>query len=167
MKIGLLSDTHGNIRATIQAALQFEAAGVRAVFHCGDIGGFDVLIELASIFEPLSVPVYGVLGNVDRPFLDHKFLPDPMGIHLQGRFGTIELDGKKIAFLHSDDSTLYQETISSGRFDFVFSGHTHCAHDYMSGNTRCINPGSAGQGRPIASCAIFDLTQEVLTVVAL
>ena len=165
MKIGILSDTHGNIPATAQAARLFKAAGAGAVLHCGDIGGSDVLAELAAVFHPLDVPVYAVLGNVDIHSPDWKFFPSNIGVQLFGRFGALELGGCRMALLHSDDRARFHKTISSGDYDFVFSGHSHEVHDHTVGSTRCINPGTAGRGAP-NTCAILDLDKGDLWVEA-
>ncbi|WP_168433238.1 metallophosphoesterase family protein [Pontiella sulfatireligans] len=163
MKVGILSDTHGNLPVVEKAARMQERAGVGAVFHCGDIGGSDVLAELAGVFHPLGVPVYAVLGNVDAYSSDWKFFPSNIGIHLLGRFGEVEVAGKQIALLHSDDSRRFSQAVHSGEYDFVFSGHSHEVHDYMVGKTRCINPGTAGRGAP-NTCAVLDLESGELSV---
>ncbi len=163
MKIGILSDTHGNLPATVTAARIFSAAGVEAVLHCGDIGSADILAELAAVFHPMEVPVYAVFGNVDIYSPDWKFFPSNIGVQLLGRFGEVELDGRRIALLHSDDRARFHKNISSGDYDFVFSGHSHEVHDRVIGTTRCINPGTAGRGQP-NTCAILDLTSGKLVV---
>ena len=163
MKIGILSDTHGNIPATATAARIFSATGVGTVLHCGDIGSSDILAELASVFHPLDVPVYAVFGNVDLYSSDWKFFPANLGVQLLGRFGEVELDGCRVALLHSDDQVRFHKTISSSTYDFVFSGHSHEVHDRTIGSTRCINPGTAGRGAP-STCAILDLTSGKLVV---
>ena len=163
MKIGILSDTHGNLPATAKAAHIFSVAGVEAVLHCGDIGSSDVLIELATVFHPLEVPVYAVFGNVDLYSDAWKFFPSTIGVQLFGRFGEVELEGCRIALLHSDDRTRFHKTISSGDYDFVFSGHSHEVHDHTLGTTRCINPGTAGRGVP-CTCAILNLSSGELVV---
>ena len=56
--IGLISDTHGLVRPEVFEALQ----GVSRIFHAGDVGPPDVLIELATI-----APVQAVWGNTDAP----------------------------------------------------------------------------------------------------
>ena len=165
MKIGILSDTHGNIPATANAARIFATAGVGAVLHCGDIGDADVLTELAGMLHPSEVPVYAVLGNVDLYSADWKFFPTHVGVHILGRFGEVELAGRKIALLHSDDRACFRKTIDAGDYDFVFSGHSHEVHDHIVGTTRCINPGTAGRGSP-NTCAILDLSSGELAVEA-
>jgi uncharacterized protein len=61
---------------------------------------------------------------------------------LHGRFGSLELEGRKIAFLHSDDERLFRETISSRAWDLVCYGHTHQAELRREGPTLVLNPGA-------------------------
>ena len=152
MKVGILADTHGNIPATAGAVSVFEKAGVEAVFHCGDIGSYDVLTALAK----LHVPVHVVLGNVDVFAGDWEYRPGNAGIHLHGRFGDIQLGGCRFALLHSDDQRAVDQAVDSGDFDFVLTGHSHEFHDFMQGRTRCLNPGTAGRGMP-STCVVLDL----------
>ena len=56
--IGLISDTHGLVRPDVHRAL----AGVELILHGGDVGGDEVLDELALI-----APVLAVHGNTDPP----------------------------------------------------------------------------------------------------
>ena len=56
MKIGLISDTHGQVPNPVHAAL----AGVDCILHAGDVGPMDVITELEAI-----APVHAVLGNTD------------------------------------------------------------------------------------------------------
>jgi putative phosphoesterase len=152
MKIGILSDTHGNLPITGKCADIFRKARVTAVFHCGDIGSFDVLNKLCE----LKISVHAVLGNVDRFSNDWKYASRPEGLQLHGRFGEIELGGKRIALLHSDDRARFNACVTSGDYDFVFTGHSHEFHDLMNKKTRCINPGTAGRGAP-NTCVVLDL----------
>ena len=69
MVIGLISDTHGLVRADVHRAL----AGVEMILHAGDVGGSEILDELALI-----APVHAVLGNTDSPFE----LPLPLALDL-------------------------------------------------------------------------------------
>ena len=162
MKIGILSDTHGNISTTAKAAAIFREAGVTTVFHCGDIGGMDVLAELAGAMEP----VHAVFGNVDIHSSDWKFFPTNIGVQLHGRFGDIVCGDHRIALLHSDDRRLFNQTVAGGEYDLVLTGHSHEVHDYAKGRTRCINPGTAGRGSP-DTCAVLDLKDGQLEVVDL
>lgn len=159
MKVGILSDTHGNIPATTSVVEVFKKAGVKAVFHCGDIGSCDVLSELAG----LEVPVHAVLGNVDIHSSEWRFFPTNVGVHLYGIFGEIDFHGRRIALLHSDDQHRFGQVVDSDDYDFVFSGHSHEVHDYMDGRTRCINPGATGRDSP-NTCAVLDLKSGALEI---
>ena len=57
-RIGLISDTHGLVRASVHPAL----AGVEMILHAGDVGGDEILEELRLI-----APVHVVAGNTDIP----------------------------------------------------------------------------------------------------
>jgi putative phosphoesterase len=166
MKIGILSDTHGNLSATGNAARKMAAMGVGAVFHCGDIGGSDVLVELAAVFHPLEVKIHAVFGNVDLGSGDWRFFPSNVGVELPGRFGEVCVGGKKIAILHGDDAVRFRKSVESGASDFVLSGHTHEVHDYEVDSTRCINPGTAGRATP-GTCAVLDLGSGALAILDL
>ena len=158
MKIGILSDTHGNLSATHVAVNIFRDTGVDVVFLCGDIGAVEILAELAG-----DLPVHVVLGNVDVYSADWKFFPSNLGVELHGRFADVSVGGHRIALLHGDDSRRLKNAISVGEYDLVLSGHTHEVHDFMVGKTRCLNPGSAGRGNP-KSCAVFDLDSRAFQV---
>ena len=56
MKLGLISDTHGQVPNAVHTAL----AGVDYILHAGDVGPMDVITELEAI-----APVHAVLGNTD------------------------------------------------------------------------------------------------------
>jgi putative phosphoesterase len=163
MKIGIISDTHGNIPATEKAARHFLKEKVGSVLHCGDIGGFDTLAELAAVLQPLDIQIYAVFGNVDTYSGDWKFFPSNIGVQLLGRFGEVTFGGKSMAILHSDDRSLFLKTVESGEYDFIFTGHSHEVHDYTVGQTRCINPGTAGRGAP-NTCAVLDLSTGKLEI---
>jgi putative phosphoesterase len=161
VKIGIIADTHGQVDLAIAAAREFIFRGIEAVFHCGDIGPDMVLTEMAALFQALDIPMYVVLGNTDS-HRDLKLFSDDVGIKLLGRFGEIEMAGRKIAVIHSDDEERFQETVDSSKYDYVFYGHTHVCHDKKQARTRMINPGAAGRGMH-PSCAVLDLAEDDVT----
>ncbi len=165
MKVGILSDTHGQVDLALSAAREFIFRGIEVVLHCGDIGSDMVLTEMASIFQTLEIPVYAVLGNCDIPS-DWDFYPEDIGVKILGRFGELELDEKKIAMLHSDDEKAFDRVAAAGKYDYLLSGHSHVRHDRRKRNTRLINPGSAGRGMH-PSCAVLDLIKDELEFVTI
>ena len=60
MKIGIISDTHDNLR-NLEAALELlRAEGVTKVLHCGDVCGPGIIQTLAGF------DVWVAQGNMDR-----------------------------------------------------------------------------------------------------
>lgn len=133
--LGVLSDTHGDVEATTAALRQFRHWEVDQIVHCGDIDSPEI------VFLMEAWPTHFVLGNMDDPSL----LEDAIrraGQHFHGRLGHLELDGKRIAFLHGDDLRRLHRTILSGRWDLVCHGHTHQASLTSHGPTLVLNPGA-------------------------
>ncbi|MEI8206755.1 MAG: YfcE family phosphodiesterase [Kiritimatiellales bacterium] len=161
MKIGIISDTHGQVDLALAAAREFIFRGIEAVVHCGDVGSEMVLTEMAALFQAIDIPLYVVLGNTDC-HTDLKSYPGDTGINLLGRFGELDLAGRKIAVLHSDDEPRLMEAVESQNYDYVLFGHTHVCHDKKHARTRMVNPGAAGRGMH-PSCAVLDLVEDVLT----
>jgi uncharacterized protein len=139
-RIGVISDTHGLLRPEVAPAL----AGVDQILHCGDVGKFSILEELAKI-----APVTAVCGNVDREGKCAQ-LPETEVALAEGRY---------IYMLH-DLKTIHLDP-AAGRFAAVLSGHTHVPNFYRQKGVLYLNPGSCGPRR-------FDLpaTIALLTVPA-
>jgi uncharacterized protein len=155
MKIGLMSDTHGNVARTTRAAEMLRARRVEAVIHCGDIGSQGVLVALVEILEPPKIAVHAVLGNVD--FDDYV----GAGVELRGRFADLQLAGRRVAILHGDDFSRLRQAVASQRFDYIFTGHTHSSEDRREGRTRIINPGALHRAaRP--GVAVLDISDDSL-----
>ena len=160
MKVGIISDTHGQVDMALSAAREFIFRGTEADLHCGDVGCDMVLTEMASIFQTLEIQLYVVLGNCDIAER-WNFYPDDIGVEVLGRFGELELAGKKIAIVHSDDEAAFAQAATADQYDYLFSGHSHVRHDKKHRRTRLVNPGSAGRGMH-PSCAVLDLIEDEL-----
>ena len=79
--IGLISDTHGLVRAGVHEAL----SGVELILHAGDVGGDAILQELRLI-----APVRAVFGNTDvpgDPALVERIDLEVGGVHLHVSHG--------------------------------------------------------------------------------
>jgi hypothetical protein len=159
MKIGILSDTHGDVERTTQAAKLLKHHGAAVVVHCGDIGSEGVLTELSSQLGLAGIPVHAVLGNVDT--LDLAQFPSA-GVNVQARLAEIESDGKRIAVIHGDDIMRLKDAVVSGRYNYVLTGHTHVRSDTRIGTTRVINPGALHNAHP-PTVAVLDVETGELT----
>ena len=131
MKIGIISDTHGLLRAQVFQAFD----GVEHILHAGDVGDPDILTELAAI-----APVTAVWGNVD-------------GMEIRGRVpevARLELGGVRIAIIHGmqfGSPTPQKVAAAHPDAGLVVFGHSHRPLIQQVGPTLAVNPGSAGPRR--------------------
>jgi putative phosphoesterase len=124
--IGIISDTHGQLRPEAVAALR----GSAHIIHAGDIGAPEIVDQLAVI-----APVTAIRGNVDQSGWAHN-LPQTE---------VVEVDGVSIYVLH-DLAQLDLKPEASG-FTAVVSGHSHVPKQETRAGVLYLNPGSAGPRR--------------------
>lgn len=129
-EIGLISDTHGLLRAEVQDAL----AGVSLILHAGDVCSETILDELALI-----APVQAVYGNCDAPW-------DP-GL---AKERVLTVEGVRIHVSHGHEvgsPTAKRLMAAYPDFDVVVYGHTHVPKVERVGSVLVVNPGAAGHRR--------------------
>lgn len=127
--IGLISDTHGLVRADVHEAL----AGVALILHAGDVGGDEVLEELALI-----APVEAVYGNTDppgNPRLSAAIDRDIGGVRVHVSHG------------HEVGSPTPQKLLERYDAGVIVYGHTHRQLVARVGDRLVVNPGAAGARR--------------------
>jgi putative phosphoesterase len=150
MKIAIVSDTHSRY-ANVQAALAaIKKRGVTSVLHCGDIE------DAATVRMFAGLDAHFVFGNCDYDKDDLLRAMTEIGATSHEHWGHLEMDGRKLAFMHGDDKSLMHEIEASGQFDYLFHGHTHVAAEHRTGPTRVINPGALHRARP-KTLVILDL----------
>jgi uncharacterized protein len=134
--IGLISDTHGMVRASVFAAL----AGVELILHAGDVGPDDVLVELETI-----APVRAVAGNTDLP-----------GNPRHSSTLVLDIGGVSIHVSHGHEfgSPTPEKLLAAYRQRVLVYGHTHRQLITEAGGRLVVNPGAAGARR-------FDLLPSV------
>ena len=134
--VGLISDTHGLLRPAVHDAL----AGVALILHAGDVGGDEILDELALI-----APVHAVYGNTDAP-------GDP---RLAGEI-VREIGGLTVHVSHGHELGRPTPDGLLARYaaDVIVYGHTHRQLVVRAGGRLVVNPGAAGHRR-------FELTPSV------
>ena len=159
MRIGVISDTHGHVANTLAAVRMLQSLEVEAVLHCGDIDTPEIPRLIAGW------PVHFVFGNCDRPQDVLREAIVAAGQTCHERLGQLELGGRKIALIHSDDARLFRQVQTSGQFDLVCYGHTHKAEYHRVERTLVLNPGALYRATP-HSLAVVDLTTMEATIVA-
>ncbi len=159
MILGIVSDTHGHVDFARPAVRMLESCDVQSVIHCGDIGSGDIV----SLFH--RWPTHFVFGNVDVPAAPLRVAIKRAGQSCHERFGTIELAGRRIAFLHGDDAAMLDNAIRDGGYDLVCYGHTHVAEQHQEGQTLVVNPGALFRA-PRHTLAIVELERLQVTHIA-
>jgi putative phosphoesterase len=139
IQIGVISDTHGQLRPEAMAALQ----GSDYIIHAGDVGDSRFLNELAAI-----APVTAVRGNVDRGEWAQK-IPAT---------NVLEIGGVCIYVLHNLAELDLKPEVA--KFAAVVYGHSHVAKQEMKNGVLYFNPGSAGPRRFKLPASVGRLTIE-------
>ena len=134
--VGLISDTHGMLRPDVFTAF----AGVDLILHAGDVGGDEILDELALI-----APVHAVYGNTDAP-----------GQPRLSEAIEIEISGVRVHVSHGHEvgSPTPAKLLARYAADVIVYGHTHRQLITRAGDRWVVNPGAAGARR-------FDLLPSV------
>ena len=139
MRLGVIADTHGQLRAEVFDVF----ADVDHILHGGDIGPADLLAELETL-----APVTAVYGNTD-------------GFDLRARLpqvARIELDGFRIVVTHGDQFGSPTPAKLNAAFpdaEILVFGHTHRPLlTVVDQVVTVMNPGGAGPRR-------FDLPASV------
>lgn len=149
MRLGVLSDTHDEVRRTEVAVRRLIDAGAEALIHCGDITNPDVVYACADL------PASFVYGNCDHDQASLKLAIDAVGGTALGRGGELTLGGRTLAVTHGDSAAWYRKLLGA-RPDYLFHGHTHRYEDRMEGQTRIVNPGALQRARTY-TVALIDL----------
>ncbi len=126
LRVGLISDTHGLLRPEARAFL----IGCDYILHGGDIGGQEILDELALI-----APVIAVRGNNDTEAWARAL-------------AEVELVrvGNVFVYIIHNLSELDVDPGGSGA-RVIISGHSHKPSIEERGGILYVNPGSCGPRR--------------------
>ena len=171
MKIGLLSDTHGDLAAFEKAYEFLEDSDV--IMHSGDLfyhGLFNSIkdtynpLELSKLVNKIKKPVIFSRGNcdseVDQLAVDFNIL-DPVRIFCHN---------ENIIYLHHGHKKNDEDLLDLSkkfRFNIVVSGHTHICRIEKKENVIFINPGSPSlpkSGNP-PSVGIIDFNKNEIKII--
>ena len=149
--VGLISDTHGLVRPDVHTAL----AGVEFILHAGDVGGDDILDELALI-----APVHAVSGNTDPPGNPRT----PPSLEMQ--IGNLLVH---VSHGHEVGPPTPAKLFARYSADVIVYGHTHKQLVTQSDGRWTVNPGAAGARRfnllpSVARMTIRDRSVEIAIV---
>ena len=133
MRIGVVSDTHNNLKNVRKIVELFNAHEVDRVIHTGDISQAKTLDVLAD----LQAPLFGVFGNNDqeRSALEHSIARH--GFTFQDPPMHLEWFQRRIIVVH--DPQEFAEHLTNQ--DLALHGHTHRYRLEQSAKQTIFNPG--------------------------
>ena len=139
MKVGIVSDSHGDAGRLRSALRVLAERGADAIVHCGDVGSIQCVRALGAA----GAAAYLVLGNMDRHARELAGAARDCGVNLHWEVVEVEIaEGRHLAATHGHDAAILRELIAEGQFPYVCHGHTHEVRDERVGKTRVINPGA-------------------------
>ena len=165
MKIGVISDTHGNIEALKKALQIFEGADL--IVHAGDVlyhpprlgcaEGYDVPAFVEAL-NNLRTPIVIAQGNCDAQVYE-ELLEMPV----QSPYAVVELGGVRVVANHGHLLSREQMVQLGRRYKarYFVSGHTHIPVLDRYGDLTLMNPGSSAipkltiDGKPAPSVGII------------
>ena len=160
MLIGVISDTHDNLKAIDRASKIFIEHKVNLVIHLGDIISPFSLARLAENLK--GVKIIAIYGNNCGEKIGLQTIAKNYGVEISDPPRILELDGKRILLLHGwgpPDLTkeIVESLLLSGKWEAIFYGHTHQRDlKYFSGRL-LLNPGEAAGVLQDPSIAIVNL----------
>lgn len=132
MRLGVIADTHGLLRSEVFDVFK----EVDHVLHCGDVGTWDVVVELQAL-----APLTAVFGNTDDSQIRSR-LP---------QVAEVELDGFRIVVTHGDQlgsPTPDKLHEAFPKAEIILYGHTHKPLiELVDKTVTVMNPGGAGAPR--------------------
>ena len=153
MKIGVVSDTHNNLKNIETIINLFNEIKVPIVIHTGDISNANTLEQ----FSKLNSKLIGVYGNNDRNELGLKEVAQKNKFQFQDPPKKISLLDKEIVIFHEPDK-IDQFLSQNKLIDVVLYGHTHRYENNTRNGVLFFNPGeSAGMQKGSNAIGILDL----------
>ncbi len=151
MRIGVVSDTHNNLKNVQRIVDLFNESAVDRVIHTGDITQAKTL----DVFGALTMPMHGVFGNndVERETLDaailangFRFVEPPLQLTWHDRTIIVVHDPREF------------EGHLTATHELALHGHTHLHREVRRGHQLIYNPGEcAGHMAGLNAIGIVDL----------
>ncbi len=152
MLIGVVSDTHNNLKNIKKIISLFNETKLELVIHTGDITNSKSLHE----FKNLNCEFYAVLGNNDRNEEGLKEVAKNYNFKLTDPPLFLKIKKRKIAVFHEPE--LINQYNMEG-LDLILHGHTHRYREEIINKVVVFNPGeSAGFQKGKNAVGIIDLS---------
>lgn len=153
MQVGIVSDTHNNLKNIEKIISLFNNEEISLVIHTGDIANSKSLEK----FSALNADLIGVYGNNDRNEVGLNRIAIENNFQFQEPPNLITLCNKNIAIFHEPDEI--SNFLSENQdIDLVIHGHTHRYRHEVVDEILIFNPGeSAGMLKGENAIGIINL----------
>tara|TARA_B100001027_G_C16209045_1_gene304253 strand:+ start:133 stop:621 length:489 start_codon:yes stop_codon:yes gene_type:complete len=133
--VGIVGDTHNNLKNISRICEIFNEEKVDLVIHTGDI----TLPKSLKAFEKLNCQLLGVFGNNDIEEKKNLLeVAKDFECNLYDEPYFMRLNNKRICVLHHPELINRNLILQS---DFIFHGHTHRYRNEIINETTIFNPG--------------------------
>ncbi len=151
MRIGVVSDTHNNMKNVAKIVELFNASGVERVIHTGDI----TQAKTIDVFAALDAPMFGVFGNNDQEREGLEAAIGDNGFQFCEPPFTARWADRDIIVVH--DPLEFNGHLAS-HHHLALHGHTHRYRLEQQNNSLIFNPGEcAGHMAGFNAIGIVDL----------
>ena len=149
MRIGVVSDTHNNLKNVRRIVELFNTAAVDRVIHTGDI----TQAKTIEVFSQLDAPMSGVFGNNDQERTSLEAAIERYGFEFYEPPLQLCWDDRDIIVVHDPlefDGHLSNQTIA-------LHGHTHRYRCEQANGQLIFNPGEcAGMMKGLNAIGVLD-----------
>lgn len=163
MKIGVMSDTHGDL-AGWRKVMEEIFTDVDIIIHAGDLFNYGPRNPVPAGFAPgelvqemnsLEIPLVAVKGNCDSD-VDDSVVNFP----LQAPFALVQLGSLRIVVNHGDKMSDEEKVNLAKRWqaNIFISGHTHRPKLAREGDIVFLNPGSPSLPKENPTVALIEET---------
>tara|TARA_B100000989_G_scaffold148979_1_gene111078 strand:- start:34343 stop:34831 length:489 start_codon:yes stop_codon:yes gene_type:complete len=158
--VGIVGDTHNNLKNISEICKIFNEIKVDLVIHTGDI----TLPKALDRFKSLNMKLLGVFGNNDEGEKENLLeVSKEFDCKLFDAPYFLKLKGKKITILH-DPLDINREILKSS--DYIFHGHTHRYRFEEINEVKIFNPGEcAGFLKGKNKVGLFDLIENKIKTI--
>tara|TARA_S200000501_G_scaffold245759_1_gene230160 strand:+ start:1138 stop:1629 length:492 start_codon:yes stop_codon:yes gene_type:complete len=153
MLVGVVSDTHNNLKNIETIISLFNEKKVDLVVHTGDIASSIALTKFAN----LNCDLVGVYGNNDRNELGLSETASVNNFKFQEPPFSLIINNKNVVIFHEPDC-IDNYLMENHDTDVVLHGHTHRYRNEIREGVILFNPGeSAGMLKGKNAIGIIDM----------
>ncbi len=161
MKIAIISDSHGNEKNLRKFLNYCKEEKIETIIHCGDMASLEMMDVMNDNF---SGDIHYTFGNADYDDLRNlESQKKYKNTFIYKKFGETEIDGKKIAFVHFPE--IARKLAKSGKYSFVFYGHTHQPWEQHFGKCKMLNPGTLAGEIYLPTFAVWETSNNKFSLI--